>query len=90
MNEPIGILIPMLLHALLYRSAEASTNGALTDSQIEDAVDEALETLQLTGMPEEQLVLLRDLFLNDAVSAAHRRPSSRRPDFRFIRGERSL
>jgi len=66
MNEPIGILIPMLLHALLYRSAEASTNGALTDSQIEDAVDEALETLQLTGMPEEQLVLLRDLFLNDA------------------------
>jgi aryl-phospho-beta-D-glucosidase BglC (GH1 family) len=58
-NEPVGIYVPFDLYALLYEQATKSTQGILTEEQVENVLDKTMNALALAGVPEETIELFR-------------------------------
>lgn len=63
-NEPLGLYVVYTLYALLYQEAKDTTDNVLSQQQVEDQVDIVLEQLRRSGMPQSDLAIMRDLYLN--------------------------
>ena len=62
-NEPPGLYIVFVLYALLYREADKSDSGMLTEEEMLQVLDEYLEILQDQGAPPETIDILRETLL---------------------------
>jgi hypothetical protein len=65
-NEPLGLFIIFDIYAFLYREAKATTDGTLSDEQVEEAVDRGIAELQPSGIPPDTAAKLKELLLTRA------------------------